>query len=82
MTEVSSADGYSILHNDSFNSYPAVKVTPVDTTGAGDSFVGGFVHSLASGLEPISAAEFAGKVAAKSVMQKGTQKSYPSAKDF
>lgn len=29
---------------------PGVKVKPVDTTGAGDAFVGGILSSLASNL--------------------------------
>ena len=77
-----SSEGYTILHNDKFASYPAVKVSPVDTTGAGDSFVGGFVHSLSTGADPIDACAFAGKVAAKSVQAKGTQKSYPTINDL
>jgi len=78
------ADGYAILTNGVFTTHPAVKVTnPVDTTGAGDSFVGGFVHSLASSKATITdACVYAARVAALSVMKKGTQKSYPSGIDL
>ena len=55
----------------------APKVTAVDTTGAGDSFVGSFAYSLASGKDPIAAMSFGIKVASLSVTRKGAQSSYP-----
>ena len=55
----------------------APKVTAVDTTGAGDSFVGSFAYSLASGKDPIAAISFGIKVASLSVTRKGAQSSYP-----
>lgn len=55
----------------------APKVTSVDTTGAGDSFVGSFAYSLASGKDPIAATTFGIKVASLSVTRKGAQSSYP-----
>ena len=55
----------------------APKVTAVDTTGAGDSFVGSFAYSLASGKDPIEAMGFGIKVASLSVTRKGAQSSYP-----
>ena len=55
----------------------APKVTAVDTTGAGDSFVGSFAYSLASGKNPIDAMSFGIKVASLSVTRKGAQSSYP-----
>ncbi len=55
----------------------APKVTAVDTTGAGDSFVGSFAFSLASGKDPVDAMGFGIKVASSSVTRKGAQSSYP-----
>ena len=55
----------------------APKVSAVDTTGAGDSFVGSFAYSLASGKDPIEAMSFGIKVASLSVTRKGAQSSYP-----
>lgn len=55
----------------------APKVTAVDTTGAGDSFVGSFAYSLASGKNPVDAMSFGIKVASLSVTRKGAQSSYP-----
>ena len=55
----------------------APKVTAVDTTGAGDSFVGSFAFSLASGKDPVAAMSFGIKVASLSVTRKVAQSSYP-----
>jgi ribokinase len=53
-------------------------VTVVDTTGAGDSFLGAFSFGLASGLTPVRAAELAVACASQSVQKPGTQSSYLS----
>jgi ribokinase len=55
----------------------APKVVAVDTTGAGDSFVGTFAYSLASGKDPVAAMTLGIKVASLSVTRKGAQSSYP-----
>lgn len=55
----------------------APKVTAVDTTGAGDAFVGAFAYSLVSGSDPVSAMTLGIKVASFSVTRKGAQSSYP-----
>ena len=55
----------------------APKVIAVDTTGAGDAFVGTFAYSLASGKDPVTAMTLGIKVASLSVTQKGAQSSYP-----
>jgi ribokinase len=55
----------------------APKVTAVDTTGAGDAFVGTFAYSIASGKDPVSAMTLGIKVATLSVTRKGAQSSYP-----
>ena len=56
----------------------APKVNPVDTTGAGDAFVGVFAFGLASGKNPEDAMKLGVKVASMSVTRKGAQSSYPS----
>ena len=56
----------------------APKVNAVDTTGAGDAFVGVFAFGLASGKNPEDAMKLGVKVASMSVTRKGAQASYPS----
>lgn len=56
---------------------PAPRVPVVDTTGAGDAFLGSLAFDLAAGLELEAAAVQACRVAALSVQRPGTQASYP-----
>ena len=53
-------------------------VNVVDTTGAGDAFVGTFAFALASGMSSDKALELGIKVASLSVTKKGAQSSYPN----
>lgn len=53
------------------------KVRAVDTTGAGDSFLGAFAYCVSRGVGYKEAAEFACACAAVSVQSVGTQQSYP-----
>jgi len=53
-------------------------VSAIDTTGAGDAFVGTFASALASGMRPEAAVAFGVKVASLTVTRKGAQSSYPT----
>jgi ribokinase len=53
------------------------RVTAIDTTGAGDAFVGAFAVGLALGLPAVDAARLGCAAAADSVTRLGTQTSYP-----
>jgi ribokinase len=55
----------------------AEKVQAVDTTGAGDAFVGSFAYFLAAGRSIADAAQRACAVATRSVLKPGTQMSFP-----
>jgi ribokinase len=57
---------------------PAPAVAAVDTTGAGDAFVGSLAVFLAAGLPLRQAARRAGMAAALSVTRPGAQSSFPS----
>jgi ribokinase len=58
---------------------PAVKAGPVvETTGAGDAFVGGFAAALARGSDPLAATRFGCAVAGISVTRAGTAPSMPT----
>jgi ribokinase len=49
----------------------------VETTGAGDAFVGGFAAALAGGADPLQAARFGSATAGISVTRPGTAPSMP-----
>jgi len=49
----------------------AYKVTPVDTTGAGDAFTSAFIHSELTGAEPEDSLQFACKAAAYAITKTG-----------
>ncbi len=57
---------------------PALKVKAVDTTAAGDSFVGGFTVSLIKGRNMRSALEFAVAAGSLAVTKLGAQPSIPT----
>ncbi len=57
---------------------PAPLSQAVDTTGAGDAFVGAFGYGLADGLAPASAMALALRCASFSVSRRGTQSSFPT----
>jgi ribokinase len=59
----------------------AEKVEAVDTTGAGDAFVGSFAYLIASGRSMADAARGASAIATRSVLKPGTQMSFPWRKD-
>jgi ribokinase len=62
--------------------FPAESVETVDTTGAGDAFVGSLATFLAAGCDLETAIAAAGRVAALSVCAEGTQTSFPAAGDL
>jgi ribokinase len=55
---------------------PAAPVTPVDTTGAGDAFVGAFAFGLAAGMPELEAVRLGVALASDSVTRPGTQASF------
>lgn len=59
-----------------------VKVTPVDTTGAGDAFVASFACFHAAGADLETALARAARYAADSVTRRGTQKAYATIAEF
>jgi ribokinase len=61
---------------------PAFKVQAVDTTGAGDAFIGGFAVFLSEGLPEGEALLRANLYAALSTTKVGTQKSFCSRAEF
>jgi ribokinase len=59
-----------------------VKVEAIDTTGAGDAFIGSFARYLAGGLSLDAALAESTRYAAFSVTRRGAQKSYATEAEF
>jgi ribokinase len=62
--------------------FPAKKVAVVNTTAAGDAFIGGFVKAYSNGQNLSAAIDMAQEVAAYSVMKNGSMTSLPYMKDL
>ena len=70
--------GCAYIENNSVKIIKADSVKAIDTTGAGDAFVGAFSFALASKLDIEECLKLALKKATDSVTKKGTQSSYKS----
>ena len=70
------ADAQGVEH------FPAPNVQPVDTTAAGDTFVGGFAAALLAGRGEREAIVFGQRAAALSVTRAGAQPSIPRIGDL
>lgn len=64
-----------ITHSEAF------KVSPVDTTGAGDTFIGFFLCHRAQGEKPETAMQYAAAASAIAITRLGAMNSIPSAHD-
>lgn len=69
--------GSVLVNNNEIIKVPCGKTEAVDTTAAGDSYIGGFVTYLSEGKSLKESMEFASKVAAKTVSKKGAIDSLP-----
>ncbi len=76
------ARGSLIMGKDLEELIPPFAVTPKDTTGAGDAFIGSFSVFLAEGLPEKDALLRANLYAGLSTMRVGTQKSFPKRAEF
>ena len=70
------------LRGDETTRVEAPVVDAVDTTGAGDAFIGCFAHGYAQNGDVENAMALAVKYASHSVTGKGTQTSYASGEAF
>jgi len=70
------ADGCLLAANKTMQHVPAFPVKSVDSTGAGDAFIGSFALFLAEGLPELDAIRRANLYAALSTTSVGTQKSF------
>jgi ribokinase len=72
------AAGSALVDGSGVHRLAAPQVAAVDTTGAGDAFVGAFAYALGAGLDERAAIRLASLCAAHSVTKPGTQSSFPS----
>lgn len=75
------ADGALVGEDDSVTAVPSPKVRAIDTTGAGDAFVGALATRLALGDPLLDASAFAARVGAFACTSPGAQPSYPNKDD-
>lgn len=76
------SEGAAFTHADgSIRRIAAPRVSAVDTTGAGDCFVGAFAYALAAGGTEQQAVELGVKAASLSVTRPGTQTSLPTSEE-
>jgi ribokinase len=71
------ANGVHAALEQGSHTFAAHPVTAVDSTAAGDTFIGGFVAALASGAAVIDAIALGQRAAAWSVTRHGAQTSIP-----
>lgn len=74
--------GSLLVNKDETQLVPSLKVEAVDSTGAGDAFIGCFVDTYARTEDVLGSMQRASKYAALSVTRKGTQDSYADAQEF
>ncbi|MDG4889839.1 ribokinase [Mesorhizobium sp. WSM4887] len=67
---------------ETFFECPALKIEPVDTVGAGDTFCGYLAHDLSLGASLEDAVQRANVAAALACLSRGAQPSIPYAKDL
>lgn len=76
------AEGSLLLHEDIITQQPGIEVTPVDTIGAGDSFLAALISGLMEGKTGQQAMEQADKLAAYVATQSGAVPDYNPDKIF
>lgn len=70
--------GFEIATQGGAKVYPCIKITPVDTTAAGDTACGGLCAMLSQGVELVEAMKFGSKAASIACTRAGAQKSIPT----
>ena len=81
------ADGALLVTEGPATHVPPAPVTPLDTTGAGDAFIGSFAHFYAQSSrmaagDVVAAMTLAARYAADSITKPGTQSAFATAAEF
>ena len=74
--------GALLAREDGAEYFPAFEVTPVDTTAAGDAFVGSFAVALAEGRSLAEAVQWGNGAGALATTKLGAQPSLPTRQDL
>lgn len=72
------AKGFEIATKDGKSLYPCIKITPVDTTAAGDTACGGLCAMLSQGNDLVTSMKFGSLAASIACTRSGAQKSIPT----
>lgn len=72
----------ALVIKDEWTLVPAYKTKAVDTTAAGDSFIGSFLAALSTGKNEFEALDFAAKVASKTISRYGAISAIPYKKEI
>jgi len=76
------SQGASLITENKITHFPAFPIKAVDTTGAGDAFVGSFAVAFAEGKSITSAIMFGNAAGALATIKPGAQPSMPSRDDL
>lgn len=69
--------GFRIVNHSMDETYPCLKVDVIDTTGAGDTFIGALLAMLLEDTSLVESAKYASKAASIACTRKGAQPSIP-----
>ncbi len=75
-------DGFAVVTQTGETRYPCRKITPVDTTAAGDTLCGGLCASLSEGNPLDTAAQFGSRAATLACTRAGAQPSIPTREEL
>jgi len=76
------ANGAFLASGNNRHAIPAMKINPVDTTGAGDAFIGGFAAAIVEGKPLEEALHYATAAGALAATKAGAQSSLPSRQEL
>jgi len=69
--------GALLIENNNKFYQEAFKITPIDTTGAGDAFIGAFAYGISNNLSPQEKLKFANATSALACLKKGAMQAMP-----